>query len=131
MKIALVNSRQDKAGLNIRHHLEELLADDGPGGWKIAGRSYSFYDVEERLIHAEAVDREIEADLLVFLSRHSSVNPVPVLTVHVTGNYGAAELGGTPASAQERFTTPSKRNQRTEIGAPERLYAMTRPGKCA
>jgi D-aminoacyl-tRNA deacylase len=96
MKIALVNSRQDKAGLNIRHHLEELLADDRAGGWKIPGRSYSFYDVEERLIHAETVDREIEADLLVFLSRHSSVNPVPVLTVHVTGNYGAAELGGTP-----------------------------------
>jgi D-aminoacyl-tRNA deacylase len=96
MRIALVNSRQDKAGQNIRHHIEELLDDGGAGGWKIPGRSYSFHDVEERLIHAEAVDREIEADLLVFLSRHSSVNPVPVLTVHVTGNYGAAELGGTP-----------------------------------
>jgi D-aminoacyl-tRNA deacylase len=96
MRVALVNSRQDKAGLNIRHHIEELLAEGGAGGWSIPGRDYSFYDVEERLIHAEAVDREIEADLLVFLSRHSSVNPVPVLTVHVTGNYGVAELGGTP-----------------------------------
>ena len=31
---------------------------------------------------------------MIFLSRHSSVNPVPVLTVHVTGNYRDAELGG-------------------------------------
>jgi len=94
MRIALVNSRQDKAGLNIRHHIGQLLDEGGAGGWQIPGRTYAFYDVEERLIHADAVDREIEADLLVFLSRHSSVNPVPVLTVHVTGNYGAAELGG-------------------------------------
>ncbi len=25
MKVALINSRQDKAGVNIRHHLEEML----------------------------------------------------------------------------------------------------------
>src|SRR5208337_602698 len=70
MRIALVNSRQDKAGLNIRHHIGQLLDEGGAGGWQIPGRTYAFYDVEERLIHADAVDREIEADLLVFLSRH-------------------------------------------------------------
>jgi D-aminoacyl-tRNA deacylase len=94
MRIALVNSRQDKAGLNIRHHIEELLDDDGAGKWQVPGRSYFFHDVEERLIHAERIDAGIDADLLVFLSRHSSENPVPVLTVHVTGNYGPAALGG-------------------------------------
>ena len=94
MRIALVNSRQDKAGLNIRHHIEELLGEGGNGEWQIAGRSYVFHDVEERLIHAERIDAGIDADLLIFLSRHSSENPVPVLTVHVTGNYGPAALGG-------------------------------------
>ena len=93
MKIALVNSLQDTAGLNIRHHIEHLL-DEGLG--RDAGHTYVFHDVEGRLIHAEAVDRQIDADLLIFLSRHASANPVPVLTVHVTGNFGAAELGGTP-----------------------------------
>ena len=93
MRIALVNSRQDAAGLNIRHHIEHLL-DEGSG--RENGHAYVFHDVEGRLIHAEGVDREIGADLVIFLSRHSSVNPVPVLTVHVTGNYGAAALGGTP-----------------------------------
>jgi D-aminoacyl-tRNA deacylase len=94
MKVALINSRQDKAGVNIRLHIEQLLETIVPGG--DLDRVYDFYDVDERLIHAEHIDTQIDADLLIFLSRHYSVNPVPVLTVHVTGNFGAAEVGGTP-----------------------------------
>ena len=60
------------------------------------GRTYEFFEVDGRLIHAEGVDAGIDADLVIFLSRHTSVNPVPVLTVHVTGNYRDAELGGSP-----------------------------------
>jgi D-aminoacyl-tRNA deacylase len=96
MKVALVNSRQDKAGVNIRHHIEQLLACNQPGTWQEPGRTFEFFEVEERLIHAERVDEKIDADLVIFLSRHASINPVPVLTVHVTGNFGAAELGGSP-----------------------------------
>jgi D-aminoacyl-tRNA deacylase len=95
MRIALVSSRQDRAGTNIRHHIEELLASPR-GEWQLPGRSYSFHEVDGRLIHADNVDDGFDADLVVFLSRHASVNPVPVLTVHVTGNFGAAELGGSP-----------------------------------
>jgi D-aminoacyl-tRNA deacylase len=96
MKVALINSRQDKAGVNIRHHIEQLLTDDPSGGYGERDRTYEFIEVEERLIHAEHIDAQIDADLLMFLSRHYSVNPVPVLTVHVTGNFGAADVGGTP-----------------------------------
>ena len=94
MRIALINSRQDKAGQNIRHYLERML--DGGAGQPVSGNghTYDFYDVEERLIHTERVDARLDCDLVIFLSRHSSVNPVPVLTVHVTGNYRDAELGG-------------------------------------
>jgi len=95
MRIALVNSRQDRAGINIRHHIEELLATPDTG-WQVPGRTYEFIGRDERLIHTENVDAGLDADLVIFLSRHASVNPVPVLTVHVTGNYGAAELGGSP-----------------------------------
>ncbi|MDO9325099.1 MAG: D-aminoacyl-tRNA deacylase [Methanoregula sp.] len=94
MKVALVNSRQDKAGVNIRHHIGQLLAADPDGQWREGGRTYEFLDVEERLIHAGGLDQRVDADLVIFLSRHSSVNPVPVLTVHVTGNFGTAALGG-------------------------------------
>jgi len=96
MKVALINSRQDKAGVNIRHHIEQLLDTDQPGIWGEQERTYEFIEIEERLIHAEHVDTRIDADLLIFLSRHYSANPVPVLTVHVTGNFGTAEVGGTP-----------------------------------
>jgi D-aminoacyl-tRNA deacylase len=92
MKIALINSRQDPAGLNIRRHIEALLGGAGSRG----DHSYGFFDVEGRLIHADGVDRTIDCDLVIFLSRHASVNPVPVLTVHVTGNLRDAALGGSP-----------------------------------
>jgi D-aminoacyl-tRNA deacylase len=95
MKVALVNSREDKAGQNIRHHIEQLL-DTGIVTSREHGRTYEFFDVAGRLIHAEGVDKDIDADLVIFLSRHASTNPVAVLTVHVTGNFGNAELGGTP-----------------------------------
>ena len=95
MKVALVNSRKDVAGCNIRHHIELCLS----GNTRPSGRperNYEFFYVDGRLIHAEGVDAGIDADLLIFLSRHTSVNPVPVLTVHVTGNFRDAELGGRP-----------------------------------
>ena len=93
MRVALVNSRQDKAGVNIRHHIEQLLAANPDGRWNEQGRTYDFFETEVRLIHAAGLDQRIDADLVIFLSRHSSVNPVPVLTVHVTGNFGIAALG--------------------------------------
>jgi D-aminoacyl-tRNA deacylase len=94
MKVALVSSRQDPAGRNIRHHIEALL-EGGRGRWREeTGRTYAFVDVDGRLIHAEGIDAATGADLVIFLSRHSSVNPLPVLTVHATGNFGPAELGG-------------------------------------
>jgi D-aminoacyl-tRNA deacylase len=95
MKIALASSRQDKAGANIRHHILQLLDADGKGVWREQGRTYEFIEVDERLIHAEGIDRQTDADLLIFISRHYSTNPVPVLTVHITGNFREAELGGT------------------------------------
>ena len=95
MKVALINSREDAAGQNIRHHIEQILQSRGEEFLQ-QGRTYEFFDVAGRLIHAERVDEGIDADLVIFLSRHSSTNPVPVLTVHVTGNFGAAELGGAP-----------------------------------
>src|SRR5512145_1900536 len=94
MKIAFVSSRQDKAGQNIRNHLLQLLDTGGPA-WREQGHIYEFIEVDGRLIHAERIDRKTGADLVVFISRHSSVNPVPVLTVHITGNFRDAELGGT------------------------------------
>jgi len=94
MKVALINSRQDKAGCAIRKHLETILGGKSRHG----DTTYEFSDVGSRLIHADGVDREMDCDLVMFICRHSSTNPVPVLTVHVTGNFRAAELGGAPGT---------------------------------
>lgn len=93
MNIAFVSSRQDKAGENIRHHITRLLDADGRR-WRELGRLYEFIEVDGRLIHAEGIDKKTDASLIIFISRHSSVNPLPVLTVHITGNFREAELGG-------------------------------------
>jgi D-aminoacyl-tRNA deacylase len=94
MKVALVNSRQDRAGVNIRHHIEQLLEGPQTQTFRDSGRTYDFVEVKERIIHAVVADAVSESDLVIFISRHSSVNPLPILTVHGTGNYGVAELGG-------------------------------------
>jgi D-aminoacyl-tRNA deacylase len=88
MRVAGVNSAQDPAGVRIRSRCEALIDElRPPDDWE-------FHEVEGRLIHAERVDRNLDADLVVFLSRHTSVKSVPQLTVHATGNLGEAALGG-------------------------------------
>lgn len=94
MKIAFISSLLDAAGQNIRNHLVQLLDANGTG-WCGQGQAYEFIEFGGRLIHAEGIDTKTDADLVIFISRHSSTKPVPVLTVHVTGNFRDAELGGT------------------------------------
>ncbi len=97
MRIALINSRQDVAGVNIRQNLEELLA--AGERWPLADNHVlTFHEVDGRLIYQDRIDEEVEADLIIFISRHASARPVPALTVHVTGNYDTADLGGEPGA---------------------------------
>ncbi|WP_062396312.1 D-aminoacyl-tRNA deacylase [Methanogenium cariaci] len=99
MKIALIHSALDPAGINIAAHLAPLLGGaEGHDGEECtwAGHLLRFMTAPGRLIYEERLDERAEADLIIFLSRHTSQNPVPALTVHTTGNYGDAALGGEP-----------------------------------
>jgi D-aminoacyl-tRNA deacylase len=51
---------------------------------------------DEDAIHMDFLDDALDADSYLVLSRHSSKSGRPSLTVHTTGNHGAAELGGRP-----------------------------------
>lgn len=95
MKITLVNSRQDQAGVTIRDQIRVLLADPA---YRREEVDWEFLEVEGRLIHQGGIDAGLRSDLLIFLSRHTSTRPVPVLTVHPTGNPGEALLGGEAGS---------------------------------
>ncbi len=88
MKITGVYSAQDPAGVLLHGWCERLLDEVRPL------HDWCFHEVGGRLIHAERVDRGLDTELVVFLSRHTSKNPVPQLTVHPTGNVGEAVLGG-------------------------------------
>ncbi|MEA2034796.1 MAG: D-aminoacyl-tRNA deacylase [Euryarchaeota archaeon] len=98
MRITIINSRADPAGVNIRRNLLEMLGTDGMRSVLHNTHTLNFMEVDGRLIHEKGLDERCGADLIIFISRHVSVNPMPLLTVHVTGNYRAAELGGKPRS---------------------------------
>ncbi|HVP94832.1 MAG TPA: D-aminoacyl-tRNA deacylase [Methanoregulaceae archaeon] len=101
LKITLISSKNDIAGRNIHRHIHEYLENGIPGAganFRSGNHSYSHIEVDGRLIFQDRIDEGSDADLMIFLSRHASVNPVPLLTVHCTGNPGRAELGGTERS---------------------------------
>lgn len=93
MDIALVSSLSDPGGCTIHDALLSLLA--GPHDpYPLEEHRLVHHRIGGRLIYHDLIGREVDADLIIFLSRHSSQKPVPVLTVHVTGNFGPAEFGG-------------------------------------
>ncbi|MBP1929868.1 D-aminoacyl-tRNA deacylase [Methanolinea mesophila] len=98
MKIALISSLRDPGGTTIHNCLDDLTAGEPASAFPLYRHEVVSHRVGERLIYQDFIDRDMDADLIIFLSRHSSVNPVPVLTVHVTGNISAADFGGLPGS---------------------------------
>jgi D-aminoacyl-tRNA deacylase len=98
MKIALVHSRQDPGGKTIRRGIDRLLSSTGRPRYPLEDNDLFFHETDGRLIEQDGLDRSVQAELIIFLSRHTSRDPVPVLTTHVTGNIGKADLGGRPGS---------------------------------
>jgi D-aminoacyl-tRNA deacylase len=99
VRIALVHSLQDPGGSNIRNQIDSLLSATGrENSFPLENHDLLFHEVEGRLIGQDHIDRSLNTDLIIFLSRHSSIYSLPVLTVHVTGNIGPADLGGTSSS---------------------------------
>lgn len=96
MVTALIHSRRDPAGVAIRKAMDDLIGQEEEDTWPLLQEGYLFHEVEGRLIYEEDLDEKVQADRIIFLSRHTSVNPEPVLTVHVTGNFGEAAYGGIP-----------------------------------
>ena len=62
------------------------------------------YDVQELKRDAPFSDfSEVEGDAFIVLSRHSSEKKVKAFTVHHTGNFGEASLGGSPRELSYAF----------------------------
>ncbi|ADY00586.1 tRNA_deacylase domain containing protein [Vulcanisaeta moutnovskia 768-28] len=88
----------------------ELFSKNGYLRYRMSMGDYEIYDLRGNLaFYALSKDIVYLDDLeellskipeklqeLIFVSRHEMRNPRPMFTSHVTGNWGAAELGGRP-----------------------------------
>jgi D-aminoacyl-tRNA deacylase len=96
----LLCSEEDIASVNIRNALMagRKWEDDGIAFYHNDMVMFSIPDVH---IRAENVDERakkagIDANEIIFLSRHKAASCIPTLTVHPIGNFHNADLGGRP-----------------------------------
>jgi len=80
VKFVILASRKDHAGMNIARQLE------------ILGERVNYLDAES--IYSENIDKKIEGDFFIFVSKHKSEKNVKTLTVHAPGNWRKADFGG-------------------------------------
>lgn len=111
--IAIISSSQDQAGVNIRNNLLESyqfenakivfegkeidMKFDGHDVFRYSGIREKFIDIyliNHDLIHAENIDKIIQADIFIFASKHRSKENTKSFAVHPIGNWSNAEFGG-------------------------------------
>ncbi|MFH1133652.1 MAG: D-aminoacyl-tRNA deacylase [Nanoarchaeota archaeon] len=102
MQIALISSEADPASLTIRRHLEENISfRDAGEQWyshpvlvgTLGSHDCTLFTQDLHTVHFKG---GIDADLILFLSTHTSKKGVPTLSAHAPGNWGPADLGGEP-----------------------------------
>ncbi|WP_048149232.1 D-aminoacyl-tRNA deacylase [Palaeococcus ferrophilus] len=108
MKVVMT-TKVDVASMNI---LEKLVEGFGfrvgertfDGNPVYEGKDTLILTTNDEMIYYDNLDDAIrkqlnlEPELIVFASRHSSKQKLPALTTHVTGNWGEAVYGGKDAS---------------------------------
>ncbi len=104
-KAVVVYSVDDPASVNIAENLKqaygfsEELQVSGYRAWYSRDMHSLLVELTGELIYAENLDRKlnVDAELLIFASRHESAAKKPALLVHAPGNIGReAKYGGLP-----------------------------------
>lgn len=103
--ILIVASEKDVASLNIAEQIlthysfrktEETFQEKSVYSTEINGKNVKLVTLKDETIYAQNITNIIEKpELVVFISRHSSLSGTPTLSVHTPGNLGRARLGGT------------------------------------
>jgi D-aminoacyl-tRNA deacylase len=106
--ILLAHSSLDAAGVNIAQKVLDLYSftkiaetyhNSPVYSLNINGRDVTYVTLKEESVNAQYLQDDFpKAELVVFLSRHSSQSAKPTLTVHAPGNFADAQLGGLPRS---------------------------------
>ena len=103
--ILIVASTKDLAGMNIAQQIvQHYELEEGSESFhqnpiylkKIQGREVRLLFINEEIIYTQFITDFFTPELLIFVSRHSSVSGIPTLSVHTPGNLDKAEFGGVP-----------------------------------
>jgi D-aminoacyl-tRNA deacylase len=104
--ILLVSSSKDTAGTNIANHIlqqytfnetNQTFQETPVYHAEINNKKVTCITLKEEAVNAQDLPKNFpNAELIVFISRHSSQSGTPTLSVHTPGNLSTAELGGLP-----------------------------------
>jgi len=103
--ILIVASTEDTAGMNIaqkiidNHNFEKLsetFHKNPVYSKNVESQEVKLLFVNEEIVKTQFITDFFTPQLLVFVSKHSSVSGIPTLSVHTPGNLAEAELGGLP-----------------------------------
>ncbi len=143
--ILLVHSERDIAGTNIAQQVlqmhpfaktSQMFQENPVYTAKMDGKNVTFITLKEEAVQAQTLPMSFpEAELIVFLSRHSSQSGTPTLSVHTPGNFGSAKLGGlsrtvsvSPACAMQTALKALNRIKQEEKLDYEVSYECTHHG---
>jgi len=100
MNIAIISSVKDPASVNIKENLinnfnklEEQFDNNNIYEFK-DNNKIKLYTIDSELIFTDDLDKKIDADLFVFISKHRAQEGRASLTCHAIGNFGKADKGG-------------------------------------
>ena len=109
MNIAIISSTKDKASVNIKENLinkfsfnESEEQFDNSNIYEFAknknnainNKNIKLYTINSELIFTDNLDKKINSDIFVFISKHRAQEDRASLTCHAIGNFGKAEHGG-------------------------------------
>jgi D-aminoacyl-tRNA deacylase len=104
--ILLIASDKDIASLNIKAQIltnypfsktSKTFEQNPTYTAQIDNKEVTLVTLKEESVKAQNLPEEFpNANLMVFISRHSSQSGKPTLSVHAPGNFGEAQLGGLP-----------------------------------
>jgi D-aminoacyl-tRNA deacylase len=104
--ILIVASNKDVASLNIKQQIlnhyqfqktVQTFQQNPTYTADVNGKEVTLATLNEESVKAQTLPENFpNAELIIFISRHSSQSGMPTLSVHTPGNLGNAELGGLP-----------------------------------
>jgi len=100
---AIIVSKKDIAGMNIKEcllrlfdfkEINEKFEEEKVYAINIKGENIKLYTTKNDSIYCESIDEKINADFIVFATKHQSKSGIASLSVHIQGNWSKAEFGG-------------------------------------